>query len=329
MKVLVVCTKHKDAENTGFVAPFVWEQTRALQQKGCTIDFFLIEKSGMKGYLRAWSPLRKKIKTSRPDVIHAHYGLSCLLANLASRRVPVVSTYHGSDLNNRSVRPLSRLAMLLSKHNVFVSQKQCALGIGRQWKRSVIPCGIDLSDSQLTPKAEARQTMQLDAETKYVLFAGAFANAVKGPELAKAAVEVLNRKCRQGEDVVLLELRGYSREQVNLLMCATDCLLMTSRTEGSPQVIKEAMACGCPIVSVDVGDVAERISGLTGCCIVSSREPIDIAEALHEVMALNARTEGRKRILEMGLTNEGVAERILGVYHACVLSSLLPQGNDE
>ena len=93
-----------------------------------------------------------------------------------------------------------------------------------------------------------------------------------------------------------------------------DALLMTSKTEGSPQVIKEAMACGCPIVSVDVGDVAERVNGVKGCYVVQSREPKDIADALLKAIAFEGRTNGREKIVEMGLSNEQVAKRLLCIY---------------
>ena len=112
------------------------------------------------------------------------------------------------------------------------------------------------------------------------------------------------------------ELKGFSRIQVNQLMCAANCLLMTSKTEGSPQVIKEAMACGCPIVSVDVGDVAERTNGVEGCYIVRTREPNDIATALLQAITFDGRTNGREKIIEMGLSNEQVAEQLKEIYES-------------
>ena len=112
----------------------------------------------------------------------------------------------------------------------------------------------------------------------------------------------------------LIELKGYNRNQVNALMYNCDALLMTSKTEGSPQVIKEAMACGCPIVSVDVGDVAERTSGVEGCYVVHTREPKDIAEALQKALAFEGNTKGREKVVVMGLTNEQVAERLIAIY---------------
>ena len=97
-----------------------------------------------------------------------------------------------------------------------------------------------------------------------------------------------------------------------------DALLMTSKTEGSPQVVKEAMACGCPIVSVDVGDLAERIEGVEGCHVVPTREPKDIANALSKAIEFEGRTNGREKIIEMGLTNKQVAERLMAIYKSLV-----------
>lgn len=302
MRVLIVC-RYKP-HLVGHAAPFIIEQYKALRDAGCEAELFPLQGN----YWKQWKALRKKIREWKPDVVHAHYGLSCLVANMATRCVPVVSTYHGSDINQPKVRPLSKMAMRLSAWNVFVSNRNMALvGAVEGKKASLIPCGISLSDDQMQSRTEARKALGWKVTDKKVLFTSAFDNAVKDPELAKAAVTLL-------EGVELIELKGYNRQQVNTLMCACDCLLMTSKTEGSPQVIKEAMACGCPIVSVDVGDVAERTVGVDGCYVVPSREPQDIAEALKKAIAFEGKTNGRKHILSAGLTNEQVAKRIIEIY---------------
>lgn len=302
MKVLIVASFNK-----GRFVPFVEEQGAALQQVGCEIEWFGVQGKGIVGYLKAVPKLRAKIREYKPDIIHAHYGLSCLVANLATRRVPVVSTYHGSDINLKSARRFSKMAIRLSAWNIFVSQRN--VDIAKPKKRwSLVPCGVELSDGQLMTREDARKALGWSMDEKKVLFAGAFDNAVKDPELAKASVSMMT-------DVELIELKGYTREQVNTLMCAANCLLMTSKTEGSPQVIKEAMACGCPIVSVDVGDVKERVANLDGCYVVSSREPKDIADALVKAIAFKGKTNGRERIMQEGLSSELVAKRIIEIYN--------------
>ena len=151
--------------------------------------------------------------------------------------------------------------------------------------------------------------MKLDLDKKYVLFAGAFDNQVKNAPLAKEAVALL-----QDEKLELLELKGYSREEVTLLMCAADAFLMTSFTEGSPQVIKETLSCGCPIVSVDVGDVKERVDGVAGCFVANTREPKELAELIQKALSFEGKTKGREKIIADGLDNRQVAEKLVRIY---------------
>ena len=339
MKVLIVAS---DKGNK--FAPFIEEQIVALQQEGVQIIRYGVTGKGITGYLRELPALRRLIRAERPDIVHAHFGLSGLLANL-QRLVPVVTTYHGSDINVPKILRLSKIAMRLSAFNIFVSKRNVSIALSpnrliasRLQKRyALLPCGVNLTNDQLLSRSDARAALGIADDAKIILFAGAFSNAVKDPILAQEALKEANHIITQSRKEVdlretlsklslnnnfsdsegeleLKELKGFSRSQVNQLMCAANCLLLTSRTEGSPQVIKEAMACGCPIVSVDVGDVAERVSGVEGCYIVRTREPKDIAQALLEALAFNGRTNGRERILEMGLSNEQVAKQLLRIY---------------
>ncbi len=355
MRILVIA-----ADKGNRFAPFIEEQTTALQACGVEIIRYGVTGKGIVGYLRELPALRRMIRAERPDIIHAHYGLCGLLANL-QRQVPVVTTYHGSDINVPSILRFSKIAMRLSAYNIFVSKRNVAIALGDRAndeckvesvkckgtensgadkqtstpytlhptpKNTLLPCGVNipLPWSELQHQQVEQLTLnqwvqsKLDKEVKYVLFAGAFDNAVKDPELAKSVIAVYNSSLANSQSPIanrpieLIELKGYNRNQVTALMYNCDALLMTSKTEGSPQVVKEAMACGCPIVSVDVGDVAERTSGLEGCYVVTSREPKDIAEALQKALAFNGRTNGRERIIEMGLSNEQVAKRLESIY---------------
>lgn len=304
MKILIVASFNK-----GSFAPFILEQAEALKKVGCEVEFFGLKGKRLKGYLGNQTALTQRIKSFQPHIIHAHYGLSGLLANL-QRRVPVVTTYHGSDINDRKVLPFSKLAMHLSALNIFVSQKTLEIAQPKK-KYTLLPCGIDLKDLQLAEKQEARRNMRLSLERNYILFAGAFDNAVKNAPLAKEVVAQLDNP-----NVELLELKGYLRDEVTMLMCAADAFLMTSHSEGSPQVIKEAMACGCPIVSVDVGDVRERIVGIEGCFVAETREPEELANLLNKAFAFEGKTKGREKLVADGLDNRLVAQQLLNIYES-------------
>ena len=340
MKILVLAS-----DKGGKFVPFIEEQIVALQQAGVEIIRYGVTGKGITGYLRELPALRRFIRAERPDLIHAHYGLCGLLANL-QRRVPVVTTYHGSDINVPSVLRFSKIAIRLSAYNIFVSKRNVSIALSpysliasRLKKRcALLPCGINLPEpwSELQNKLVGQLTLNqwvqglLSKEMKNILFAGAFDNKVKDPELAKEAIALCKSAIGNGQwdmgindqspianrPINLIELKGYNRDQVNALMYNCDALLMTSKTEGSPQVIKEAMACGCPIVSVDVGDVAERTSGVEGCYIVPTREPKDIAQALLLAIAYEGKTNGREKVIEMGLSNEQVAKRLVEIYKA-------------
>ena len=302
MRVLVVASFNK-----GRFAPFIIEQAEALKEQGLEIEFFGLQGKGLRGYLNNVPQLKQKIREFRPDVIHAHYGLSGLFANL-QREIPVVTTYHGSDINDKSALPFSKMAIRLSGWNIFVSRK--IIEIAKPKKNySLLPCGIDLHELQQMNKSEARQRMNLEANKRYVLFSGAFDNEVKNAPLARKAMEEL---C--DPSVVLLELKGYSREEVTLLMCAVDALLMTSFTEGSPQVIKEALACGCPIVSVDVGDVKERIDGVDGCYVAETRHATELASLLQNAMGFEGKTKGRERVISDQLDNRLVSQQLMKIF---------------
>lgn len=303
MKILIVASYNK-----GYFAPFILEQADALRQIGCEVDYYGVVGKGIKGYLAAFCALSKKIKSFKPDVIHAHYGLSGLLANL-QRSIPVVTTYHGSDINLPKVLRLSKIAMKLSVWNIFVSQRNVEIAQPKK-KYILLPCGVNLPKYNESEISEVKEKLNWNPNNKYILFAGAFDNRVKNAKLAQDSIFLL-------ENAELVELKGYTREQVTALFYAVDVFLMTSFTEGSPQVIKEAMACGCPIVSVDAGDVAERIEGLEGCYI-AERNPKDIANKLQQALSLKTRTKGRERIIELGLTNDLVAKKLVEIYKTII-----------
>jgi len=300
MKILFVCSK-----NSGKVASFIVEQAEAVQQEGMEVDFFTIEGKGWKGYLSNRPLLIKKIKEFKPNVIHAHYGLSGLLAN-TQRKVPVITTFHGSDINDPEVFRFSKWAIRLSAWNIFVSEKNIQVAKVKH-KYSLIPCGVNTNLFKPIDKQVARNELGLKPDEKLVLFAGSFDNPVKNSALALQAINFL-------PEVRLLELKNYSREEVALLMNAVDVCLMTSLNEGSPQFIKEAMACNCPIVSVDVGDVKEQIEDVENCFITEAR-PEKIAEKIDTIFTNRSkRTNGRERLMKSELEQSVVAKQLIKIY---------------
>lgn len=304
MKVLVVCSRRYYAPYTDYIAPFIYEQVNSLRNLGVEFDYYRVEGGGIKSYVKAIGGLRKKIKEYQPDIIHAHYGLCGIPANI-QRKIPVVTTFHGSDVNNSKTRWISKLISKLSSFNIYVSDRLYAVA-GKPSKSVVIPCGFNAESFDYLNKVECRKQLGWEENHIYVLFSKEFTDVVKNYPLAKAAVDRI-------EGATLVELYGYTREQMPLVLNASDVLIMTSFTEGSPQIIKEAVACGCPIVSTDVGDVSAVIEGVNNTYLCSY-EVDDVYEKLKKCLAAtNRMNDGKQKLIEQ-YSLESVANRIKGVY---------------
>lgn len=302
MKFLIVCSHRYYAPYTDFVAPFIYEQMQGLKQLGCDFRICFVKGGGLKSYLQAWRRMMRDIVEYQPDIIHAHYGLCCMIANL-QRKVPVVSTFHGSDINNPKIRWISKIAIRQSQINIFVSEKLRSIA-GNPQRSIVIPCGVDVKEFYPMDKELCRTKLGMDLQKIYILFSKEFADRVKNYPLAKAAVEGLNCEAE------LLEFYGYSREQVPLLYNAVDCALMTSFTEGSPQFVKEAVACGCPVVSTDVGDAAEVINKVENS-FVSTYEVEDVITKLQQAMQIGHLS---KTTLDEKYIDKNVVKSLLKMY---------------
>ena len=156
MKILIVANY-----NPGHFSPFIVEQMQALKLQGVRVDTYGIVGKGLLGYLRNIISIKRKIREFHPDLIHAHYGLSGMCANL-QREVPVVTTYHGSDIHSGGwILKLSQIAMRLSAYNIFVSRKLLEMSGYKGDNACVLSCGVDLDTIKSIPREEARRMLGL------------------------------------------------------------------------------------------------------------------------------------------------------------------------
>jgi glycosyltransferase involved in cell wall biosynthesis len=297
------------------ISPFIYEQAIALSNCKINIEYFGIVGKGILGYLMNLRKLRNFIKAKNITIIHAHYGFSGLLAIISSK-TPVIVTYHGTDITNIYNRILSLFSIRFSTYNIFVS----TLLHEYVWtlyksKTSIIPCGVDLDLFKPIPlKIELYFSKRLNNNRVRILFASAFINPIKNYKLAVEAIKTLESEY----DIEVIELVKKSRAEVVSLLNDVDLLLLTSFSEGSPQVIKEAMSCCCPIVATDVGDVRWVFSNTKGCYITSF-DPVDVANKIVDAIKFRREyflTDGRKRIKELELDNSQIAKQIMKIYEA-------------
>lgn len=308
MRLLIVCSGNAPQFDVKRHQAFVYEQVEAVKEldKTLELDYFFITGKGVTGYLLCLKALTVQLKQHKYDGIHAHVATSALLANL-QRRVPVVTTFHGSDINVPGIRILSLFVGILSKKTIYITHRLAEKAIyADQNKLAIIPCGVNLMLFKPACKSKSRQQLGLSLDKKYILFSSGFDNPVKNYPLARSAVNLL-----ADDTITLIELKNYTRQEVALLFTAVDVALMTSFSEGSPQFVKEALACNCPVVSTDVGDVRFVLKNIAGC-YVSSYEPEDVAHKLRQALALTTPIDARQHIQRFD--NRVIAQQIHSIY---------------
>ena len=302
MRVLFVASG-----NHGKISPVVKAQGDSLAKAGIEVDYFLIKGKGIKGYLGQIQPLRNYWKKGNFDVVHAHFSFSSYVASLA-RVKPLVVSLMGSDLkatpwNKKMIRFFS---MAFRWREIIVKSRDMAVDLPMEVH--VIPNGVDTELFVPMDKEMCRQRLGWKEGVKHVLFPANPDRAEKDFPLAQEAVSLLDY------DVQSHVFENVEHKDTVYYYNAADAVLLTSKWEGSPNVIKEALACNCPLVSTDVGDVRERGEGLEGCYVAESRAPQEIMGLLQKALAIEGKTCGREKLIADGLDHLTVAKKLESIY---------------
>lgn len=308
MKILVVYSGNVINFSFEKHQAFIFDQIEAIKHNYPNLEFihFVITGRGWLGYIKSYTKLLKKIISTKPSLIHAHYGLSGFIASLTLFK-PLIITFHGSDINITSIRRLSAIGAKYASHSIYVSEKLRVVSGNSRKNTAVIPCGVDFSIFFNEDKLLIREKLGMDRDKKYILFASAFDNKVKNYPLAADAI------VKSKKEIIVIELKNKRRSEVCELLNASDLLLLTSFSEGSPQVIKEAMACNCPIVATDVGDIKEVVNDTEGC-FVTDFDANEIAMRINQVIEFGKRTNGREKIKHFD--NNLIASNIMNIYNS-------------
>ncbi len=311
------------SEDPPTTSAFVAAQEESLRRLGVEVLPFFVQGRRIWKYPQSVGSFRRFVRASKADLVHAHFSYNGAIA-LCQRSVPVVMSLTGGDVHvsqyTDAGAPIQAAftyvltqATALIADQVIVKSDVMRSAVWRRDSVHVLPNGVDLAMFKPLPRAEARQRLELSEEKRYVLFPSWPSRPEKDYPLAVAAFSVA---AAGRSDMELLVLDGVPHSDVPLYLNAVDALLFTSKSEGSPNAIKEAMACNLPIVSVNVGDVASVVEGTAQCVAISGRSPEVLGSRLREILDRGVRSNGRERALRYDSTL--VAHQLLSIYRAAI-----------
>lgn len=284
-------------------------QGRSLEKAGVEVHYFDIVGKGIRGYLQNLFRFRKLVKSLKVDLIHAHYSFSGFLAVLSSTGKPVITSLMGSDVkSDRKYRVLIYLFNYLFWKKTIVKSVDMQRELGLK-NVEVIPNGVDLDVFYEMNKRDARNKLNLSGDERVVLFAADPNRPEKNFALAQEAIVLA------GINIKTMYLKGLQPDEVRDYYNASDVLLLTSLWEGSPNVVKEAMACNRPVITTDVGDVSWLI-GETAGCFVTGHNASEISSNIKHCLNHVDKSKGRDRIKSLKLDSVSVSVRILEIYRS-------------
>jgi len=312
MKVLFVLRR-----NSKFgISPIILRQGESLKKAGIDLSYFLITGKSWIAYIKGIFILRKYLKNNNFNIVHAHFSYSALAASLAGAS-PLVVSLMGWNIQ---IWYLKRLILIFNKlfWDVCIVKSKKMHNVIKSINPLIIPNGVDLQTFHPIDNKIAQEKIGWATDKKHILFAANPKRPIKNFDLTTRAIDLLKRS-----DLELHVLDNVDPSLMVYYYNSADVVVLSSIAEGSPNVIKEAMACNIPIVSTDVGDVKERFDNVEGC-FLSSFDPVDFANSITQALNYGKRTNSRSAVLS--IEESTVAQKIKEVYIS-VLNTYKPNVN--
>ncbi len=309
-------------EKNPFNGIFVYEQEQAIKAFFPDVSFDVYFINGQKSkfeYAISFLSVNRRISKGKYDLVHIHFGLSGLyLFSPFTHRIPTLITFHGSDIQSASTHNYWMVKIskkVAKKVDAAITLNDGMDKLVRTLNPSTykIPCAVDMNVFH----DKGCRKRNIERKSVRILFPSSRNRQVKNYPLFGKTIDIL--RSTYGFHVVEYELVNKTREEINNLYNTVDVLLLTSKSEGSPQVIKEAMACNLPCVCTPVGDVAFLLDGVKDCYVSKNHDSEELAELVVKSLKRDGNgISGREKIYKLGLDQKNIAEKLYHVYKSLI-----------
>ena len=322
MQILMI-TCEWPTDKKPYSVPFIVDQVNLLIKCGIEVEVFHF--NGFKNplnYFNAWRIFQNKIKHKKYDLVHAQWGQSGIIT-LFPKRLPLVVTFRGDDVQGISnkfgkntllgkvLQNITKFVAIHADEAIVVSDHMIQKLPRRKY--FVIPSGIDLNLFKPMNRNDARMMLNLDQNSPIIFFGGNPDIPNKRYKLALSAFELVKRNIPNSQFIVA---KNIPHSLIPVYLNACNLLLLTSSHEGSPNVIKEALACNVPVVCTDAGDARKRVSLVDGCILCTDDQPETISESILEVIRVDKIINGRETVVDLDISL--LTKEIIEVYKLAI-----------
>lgn len=309
MKILHI-TNAYPTENYSSFGIFIKEQIDSLNEIGNQNDVYFINarELGQKEYFRHIKKINAMSK--KYDLIHCHHIYTIIPYLFSFSGKPYIVSLL-NEINGIATKSLYLSAIVTAKRIIYKHDYKTDIK-----KMVYVPNGVNIDFFVPLDKELSKKTIGLNAEKKYALFVSASGPALKRKRYDKfeKLLELLKQK---GIELQPLILAGVKRENVPFYFNASELLILTSDSEGSPNAVKEAMSCNLPVVSTDVGNVKRMLDGCNSSFVAESNTPEELADLAYKSLQVKVHNE-RDVLIQKKLDMKSVAIKLTDLYNEVI-----------
>ena len=301
MKVLFISSGNRFHDGS----PIIRNQGDSLIKMGVHVEYLAITGKGIFGYLKNIFKIIKIRNQNDYDIFHSHYSLTSFVVALSGAKPQVISLM-GSDINNSLIRLLIKIFNCFFFKTIIVKSIRMKNRL-KLSKVEVIPNGVNIKKFKPMNKKNCQKILGWNFKKVNILFGADPKRLVKNFKLLENSLQLIDNK-----NIELHFLRGIQNADVPIHLNAADIVILTSKSEGSPNIIKEAMACNKKVICTDVGDVKYLLNNCKGGYLCS-HDKIDVANKIKLAMK-EVSVQTRKKVIEHGLDEKSIGKKILEKY---------------